>query len=229
MLRRLPDDGLRVGQRRQLVQDFTDHMVAGGVDRYAAAGMAAAWWEQSFHELQTATNRGWKAVIDAWLTTTEASKDDKNVRNLADQTVIKLLAGPLLAQRTALGDEHARLDAKVKAAGDHCLTPAEIKELKSARTRTKKSLKAIDASLLPRARQILKAMAHADAPAQAIGVLRGRIAKLVTDHTATTERSALTWYDTLTRKYGTNLYELEAQRDAASARLNQHLKDLRYG
>ena len=49
-----------------------------GVDRFAAAGMAATWWEESFYELQTAASRGWTAVIDAWLTTAEAGQDDKN-------------------------------------------------------------------------------------------------------------------------------------------------------
>ena len=98
MLRRLPDNGIRVGQRHQLVADFTSRMVPAGVDRFAAAGMAATWWEESFYELETAANRGWKAVIEAWLTTTEASQDDKKAPNLADQTVIKLLAGPQLSR-----------------------------------------------------------------------------------------------------------------------------------
>ena len=122
MLRQLPDRGIRAGQRHQLVKDFTDHMDAVGMDRFAAAGMAATWWEESFYELETAANRGWKAVIDAWLTTTEASKDDKKALNLADQTAIKLLAGPQLAERTVLAVEHARLDAEIKAAGDNALT-----------------------------------------------------------------------------------------------------------
>ena len=173
MLRQLPDRGIRVGQRQQLVKDFTDHMVAAGVDRFAAAGMAATWWEESFYELETAANRGWKAVIDAWLTTVEASKDDKKAPTLADQTVIKLLAGPLLAVRTDLAAEHARLDAEIKAAEasdneheerDDALRPAEIKKLRSARAKAKKNLKAIDASLLATARQTLDAMPPADAP-----------------------------------------------------------------
>ena len=93
MLCQLPDRGIRVGQRHQLVKNFTAHMVPAGMDRFAAVGMAATWWEESFYELETAANRGWKAVIDAWLTTAEASKDDKKAPNLADQTAIKLLAG----------------------------------------------------------------------------------------------------------------------------------------
>ena len=228
VLRQLPDNGIQVGQRRQLVQGFTDHMVAAGIDHFAAAGMAATWWEESFHELQTADSRGWKAVIDAWLTTTEASKDDKNAPNLADQTVIKLLAGPQLAERTVLADEHTRLDAEIKTAGGHSLNPAEIKKLKSARTRAKKNLKAIDQSLLGVARQTLDTMPHADAPAQAIGVLRSRIEKLVAAHIATIERSTIAWYDNLTNKYGTTLRRLETERDIATARLNQHFKELGY-
>ena len=105
MLRALPDSGILVGQRQQLVEDFTAHMAPAGMDRFAAAGMAATWWEESFYELQTAASRGWKAVIDAWLTTAEASADDKNAPDLADQIAIKLLAGPELATRADLAAE----------------------------------------------------------------------------------------------------------------------------
>ena len=239
MLRQLPDHGIRVGQRHQLVKDFTAHMAPAGMDRFTAAGITATWWEQSFYELQTAANRGWKTVIDAWLTTTEASKDDKKAPNLADQTVIKLLAAPQLAQRTVLAAEHARLDAEIKTAQapnddedqpDHnAPTPTEIKKLKTARTKTKKNLKAIDASLLDTARQTLNTMPPTDAPTQAIDVLRSRIQKHVADHNTTIERTALTWYDNLTNKYGTTLRQLETERDTAASRLRQHLKELGYG
>ena len=232
ILRQLPDDGIRAGQRHQLVENFMFRMVAAGVDRFAAAGMAATWWEESFYELQTAASRGWKAVIDAWLTTTEAREDDKSAPNLADQAVIKLLAEPQLAERTALVDEYARLDDFIKdaeALDEQALSEAVVKRLKSARTKAKKSLRAIEGSLLATSRQTLDAMPPADAPAKAVSVLRGRIEKLVKDHFATIERNALAWYDDLASKYGTNLHELKIQRDAAAARLTQHLTDLGYG
>ena len=72
------------------------------MDRFTAAGMAATWWEDSVHEFQTAVSRGWKAVIEAWLTTAEASQDDKNAPDLADQIAVKLLAGAQLASRPSL-------------------------------------------------------------------------------------------------------------------------------
>ena len=239
MLRALPDSGILVGQRQQLVEDFTAHMAPAGMDRFAAAGMAATWWEESVYELQTAASRGWKAVIDAWLTTAEAGADDKNAPDLADQIAIKLLAGPELAARTDLAAEHARLDAEIKAAetsddeddepDDDTLSPAEIKKLKSARTKAKKNLKALDASLLAVARRTLDAMPPAEALPEAIGVLRSRIEKLVADHFANIERSTLAWYDNIVNKYGTTLRDLEAERDATAACLEKHLRELGYG
>ena len=238
MLRALPSSGILVGQRQQLVEDFTAHMAPAGMDRFAAAGMAATWWEESFHELETAANRGWKAVIDAWLTTAEAAADDKNAPDLADQTAIKLLAGPELATRTDLADKAARLDAEIKAAeasddgddepDDDALSPADLKNLRAARTKARKDLKSIDSSLLAVARQTLDVMSAAEAVPRAIGVLRSRIENLVADHFATIERSTLTWHDNLANKYGTTLRHLEAERDAAAARLEKHLKDLGY-
>ncbi len=239
MLRALPDSGILVGQRQQLVEDFTAHMAPAGMDRFTAAGMAATWWEESVYELQTAASRGWKAVIDAWLTTAEAGADDKNAPDLADQIAIKILAGPELAARADLAAEAARLDAEIKAAeasddesderDDDAVSPAELKRLTSSRTKSRKDLKALDASLLAVARQILDAMPPADALPAAIDVLRSRIERLVADHFANIERSTLAWYDNLVNKYGTTLRDLEAERDAAAARLEKRLKELGYG
>ena len=101
--------------------------------------------------------------------------------------------------------------------------------MKSARTKAKKGLKILDASLLAVARRNLDVMPLVDAPTEAIGLLRSRIEKLVVDHFAAIERSTLAWYDNLVNKYGTTLQNLEAERDAAAARLQKHLKELGYG
>ena len=238
LLHSVPERGSLVGLRHQLVEDFTAHMAAIGMDRFEAAGMAATWWEASFHDLQTATSRGWKAVIEAWLTTAEASQDDKNAPDLADQTAIKLLAGPQLASRAELRDALASLDAEIKAAeatGDEDEepdedgpSPAEIKRMKSERTRAKKTLKAMDASLLAAARTALDEMPVATAPTHAIKELHGRIERLAADHFADLQRGTLAWYDNLVNKYGTTLRQLEAERDAAATRLDQHLLELGY-
>ena len=224
-----------VGLRQQLVEHLTACMAPAGMDRFDAAGMAATWWQDSFHELQTAGSRGWKAVIEAWLTTVEASQDDKKAPDLGDQIAIGLLAGPQLVNRAELADALASLDAEIKAAealddedDDGRPSPTEIKKMKSERTEAKKKLKAIDASLLDTARQTLDNMPPAEAPSEAIGILRTRIERLVADHFAAIERSTLTWYDNLTNKYGTTFQNLEAERDAAITSLKNHLTEIGY-
>ena len=100
--------------------------------------------------------------------------------------------------------------------------------MKSERTTVKKTLKAIDASFLVTARQILDVVSEADAPAEVIGVLRSRIEKLVADHFAHIERNTLDWYDNLINKYGITLRQLELERDKAATRLDKYLKELGY-
>ena len=200
--------------------------------------MAATWWEASFHDLQTAISRGWTAVIEAWLTTAEASQDNKNAPDLADQTAIKLLAGPQLASRAELRDAVASLDAAIKAAeatadkddgpDQDSPSPVEIRRMKSERTKAKKTLKAVEASLLAAARTALDEMLPAMAPTHAMSELRSRIERLVADHFAEIQRNTLDWYDNLVNKYGTTLYELEQERDAAAARLVKYLRELGY-
>ena len=238
MLRDLPDLASLAGLRRQLVEDFTANMAAAGMDRFDVSGIAATWWEDNVHELQTAVSRGYKAVIEGWLTTAEASQGDKNATDLTDQIAIKLLASPQLTSRAELAAALASLDAEVKAADAACEeddgfdddapTPADIKKMKSERTKAKKLLKEIDASLLATARQTLDAKSETAAPVEVIGVLRSPIETLVATYFADIERTALAWYDNLVDKYGTTLWDLETERDTATTRLEKHLKDLGY-
>ncbi len=201
-------------------------MMPTGMDRFTAAGIAATWWEESFFELKTAASRGWKAVLEAWLTTAEASQEDHNAPPMADQIAVRLLAASELAKRSELVAEHARLDAAIKS-GDY--SPAEIRKLKAVRTKAKRALKVLEAGLLTIARQTLETLSPDDALVKAIGELLRRVEKLVADHFAEVERSVVDWYDNLVNKYGTTLESLETERDTATAWLDKHLKELGYG
>jgi type I restriction-modification system DNA methylase subunit len=198
-------------------------------------------WEDSVFDLQAAASRGWNAVLEGWLTTAEATQDDKNAPDLADQTAIRLLAADALDQRRELATEAARLDAEIKAAessGDEddedaepedTISPDELKKLKAARTKAKKDLKTIDAGLLSTARSALAGMSAEVATDVVIGELRSRIEQLLDDHYSGIERQVIAWHDNLADKYGTTLRELEAAtRDEAAARLDKHLQELGY-
>ena len=236
----LPETGTIVGLRSDLVGTFVTHLQPEGIDRFTAAGVAATWWEDSVFDLQAAASRGWNAVLEGWLTTTEATQDDKSAPDLADQTAIRLLAADALAQRRELATEAARLDAEIKDAepsGDEddgddterTISPDELKKLKTARTKAKKDLKTVDAGLLTTARSALANMSSEAATDLVIGELRSRIEHLLHDHYSGLERQAIGWHDNLAGKYGTTLHELEASRDKAATQLKKHLQDLGYG
>ncbi len=223
---------------RLLLDSFTACMTSAGLNRFEAAGMVAVWWQQSINELQTAANRGWKAAIEAWLTTAEASQDEKNAPDLADRTAIKLLAGSQLAKRADLVIEHARLVVEINDAealegddvsGDDIVSLSEVRALEAERTRVKRALKSVDDELLTAAHQALRDMRLDRAPAEAVGVLRSRFEELVADHFASVERNIVTWFNNLANKYGITLNQLESECDGASARLERHLMELGYG
>ena len=238
MLQELPERGHLFGQRQLLIDDFTTRMVSVGIDRFAAAGMVATWWEGCFYELETAANRGWKAVIEGWLVTAEASQSDKNGSDLVDQTAIKLLAVTRLDERDSLVAEYARLDAEIKSAesideDDDGLekqpNATEIRALKSARAKAKKEVRTIDNSLITTARQIFNDMLLDEAFHHVNTVLCGRIEEIMAAYFADTERSILFWYDNLIRKYGTSLFEILDERDSITARLDKRFRRLGYG
>jgi type I restriction enzyme M protein len=236
----LPETGTLVGLRTDLVDAFVAHFEPEGIDRFAAAGMAATWWEDSVFDLQAAASRGWNAVLEGWLTTAEATRDDKNASDLADQTAIRLLATDALDQRRELATDVARLDAEIKGAepsGDEddladepedAISPDELKKLKAARTTAKKDLKTIDAELLATARSELAGMNPDAATDVVIGELRIRIERLIGDYYASIEREIAGWHGNLADKYGTTFRHLEATRDEATARLGKHLQELGY-
>ncbi len=238
----LPKTATLVGLRTALMNSFVAHLEPHGINRFAAAGMAATWWEDSTFDLKAAASRGWMAVAEGWLTTAEASQEDKNAPDLADTLAIRILAGEHLASRATLASEAACLDAEVKAAEttssddeeaddedrEDAISPAELKQLKADRTKAKKDLKAIDDGLLAEAKKRLAAMNETDAFERVSTELLSRIEQLVSDHYADIQRRITAWHNNLADKYAIHLHQLESARDDASARLAQHLKGLGY-
>ena len=246
VLEALPATATLVGVRSNLVGAFVGAMEPAVLDRFEAAGIAATWWQDSLFDLKAAASRGWKAVLEGWLTTAEAGQGDKNAPDLADTLAIRVLVPDLLSDRSSLAASFTQLDAEVKAAesssessdeddddsaesSEEELSPAELKKLKLRRTEAKKQLKTLDDRLLASAKKRLAAMDSAESFSQAVDELFGRVEVMVDEHFTAIERRVGAWYDNLAGKYGTTLGELEAARDAAAARLAVHLKELGYG
>ena len=237
LLDALPELTSLAGLRHQMVKSFTVHMAPAAMDAFEAAGMAATWWDESVHELQTAVSRDWKTVIEAWLTAAEASQGNQNAQDLAEHVAIKLLARCQLNARNELVTAISRLTFEIEAAenahgNDECdenaPASAEINKLMSERAESRQSLKAIDDSLLDTARHAFGAMPSGTAFASAIEVLRGRFENQMADYFGIIERNTLVWYEELSKKYGSTLGQLKAERDGAAIRLDQLLRRLGY-
>lgn len=238
MLPKLPDSGHLFGWRDLLVESFTTRMVSVGIDHFVGAGMAATWWEECFYDFETAASRGWKVVVEAWLTTAEAGQSDKNGPDLADRPVIRLLAETTFSERNNLVSEYTRLDTEIKSTevidegsdgSEMRFSSAEIRNLKSARAKAKRKLKAIDDSLVAISHQTLDGMSQVEAISCASTVLRNRAEVIVSDYYADIERSILAWYSNLVSKYSTDLRSLIVKRDFAADCLDKNFEDLGYG
>jgi type I restriction enzyme M protein len=169
-------------------------------------------------------------------------QQDGSNGSLGDQPVIAALAADLLHQREDAATEFAVLDAAIKAAesGDEdaeseeaepeeeSLTEAELKELKSRRTKAKKQLKDLDNRLLQSASWAREGLGPEQVQTLVLSLLRQRLAVALDRRVAAHGRELANWYMIWHDKYAVTLRELEAERDDASKRLDEHLTGLGY-
>lgn len=238
----LPNTTTLVGLRSDLVDAFVAGLQPEGVNRFVSAGMAATWWEDCVFDLQAAASRGWKAIIEGWLTSVDATEDDKTSPDLADQTAIRLLASAALVDHDEIASEVLRLDAEIKTAErsngeddddddelEATISPDDLKKLKTARSQAKKDLRSIDAGLISDARSTFASLSEEAATSIVTGELRSRIERMLSDYYGGLEREVIAWYDNIADKYGTTLRQLELSRTEAVARLDEYLKEHGYG
>ena len=241
----LDDSGTLIGLRSDLVHHFHKPLAdIGPLDRYQTAGIVARWWDDHTFDLQTLDTRGIDGVIDAWLTTATTAQDDKNAPPLADQALIQRLVPDILDEREGLAAAVAELDATIKSAQntsdddetadeledtqEDALTEAELKRLKSRRTKARKSLKELDSQLLHQASQARQALTRDQAESLVLGVLHQRLFSAV-EMLVMAHRQELTdIYQNWHGKYAITLRDLEARRDQGTKRLGQYLQDLGY-
>lgn len=188
-------------------------------------------------DLETLATRGPDGVVDGWLTTAVAAQEAG--ASLSEQPLIHALLPDLLAEREALAIEVAELDAAMKGsdarnddqpdaedgADDDGPTPEQLKELKGRRTKAKKALRLLDASLLESAAE---ARSRVDAHALVLDLLRARLQDGLERRVSAHRRTLVARYETWHAKYAVTLRQLEAQLDAAAQRLDAFLQELGY-
>lgn len=234
--------------RAELIELFQEPLAEiGPLDRFQTAGIVARWWDGLRFDIETAWYRGAFGVIDGWLTTIEARQDEKNPPPLTEEPIMRRLVEHDLKERERLAVKVAELDATIKAAeaakadggddedalgegelDDDGLTPDQVKRLKQERTRSRKALKALDARLLGSAREARLTLAREEAESMVLNILHEDLSRGFERQVRTHRQHLVSIYQNWHDKYAVTLRELEARRDAATAKLNQYLKDLGY-
>jgi type I restriction enzyme M protein len=230
--------GSLVGMRADLLDSFADSLEPVGLlDRHELRGLAARWWDDVSFDLETLATRGADGVIDGWLTTARAAQEDG--ASLMDHPLVRALVPELLVEREELAAQVAEIDAAIKSAeaasgeevdgddeaDDEALAPAELKALKSQRTKAKKALKALDAKLLDDA---IAARGQAHGETLACELLQRQLQGGLTRRVVALRHVLVQRYETWHDKYAVTMRDIEAERDAAARRLDTFLAELGY-
>lgn len=231
-----------VDLRRDLIETFRERLAyLPLLDPFAIRGVIASWWGDSLPDLKTLATLGYRGLIEAWTATVlDALVEEKAKVKPLDHKVARALMPEYLDKVASLEAEVAELDSAIKSAttpddevdeaetSEDTLSPAEIKNLKSKLTATKKQLRTEKAAFGQRlgkasevlgdssARQIVLDALHADLLAEA----QDRI----TRHRREVIAAFETWWD----KYRVTLADLNAESDVTEKKVAGFLKELGY-
>lgn len=251
-LRELPGTRRIMDTRAELLDSFVAELTPIGVlDRFQLAGAVASWWGGVQADIRTLAYNQFSGVVQGWLTSIQNAFDDEGSaavlnaqrraaekRKAKEHPLVPFVLADYLTELEEAENLRAELDAKVKAATaapDEDAEEAEptdpvvLKRLKAQRTAAKAKVKKLEAAFVGKlgvgARQIQIAETEPDL---VMRILKADLSRRLDARMATCRRTLADRYKTWADKYAVTLPELEAQRAAASARVNEMLRELGY-
>jgi type I restriction enzyme M protein len=230
-----------VDLRKELIGTFQSALAPTELlDRFAVSGVIASWWGSSLPDLKTLATLGYGGLVDAWVTTVlDALGEEKAKVNPLDHKVARALLPQYLDQLAAHEAEVVELDSMIKAAtatddeedaepDEDALSPAEVKKLKSQLTATKKTLRIEKAAFARRLGEASAALDGSSARQIVLDAMERDLVAEARDRITRHRRVVVAVFETWWDKYQTPLSTLEAERDAAAAKLAGFLKELGY-
>ncbi|MEU8108396.1 class I SAM-dependent DNA methyltransferase [Nonomuraea muscovyensis] len=243
--------------RADLLDSFvTELLPLDMLDRFELAGVVAAWWGEAQYDIKTLGLNGFEGVVEGWLTTVESAfaLDEEDVeywdkqkiaaekRKARDHRVVPALIPDYLVELEEAETAYAELNAQLKAStakpseddeeadepAEEQLSEAELKALKSRTADARKKVGALEDHFLPRLRMAAGALDASGRRALVLDVLRLQVSSRLDSRTAAARRLFENAFRMWADKYAVTLRDLEAQREAAAARLGTYLKELGY-
>lgn len=238
---KLQSAGDLVELRKEFIETFRGALEATPLlDYFAVSGVIASWWGVSLPDLKALATLGYRGLIEAWVATVlDALEEEKAKVNPLDHKVARALLPGYLDQLAALEAEVAELDSTIKAAtatdddedaepAEDVLPPSEVKKLKSKLTSTKKQLKAEKAAFAHRLAEASEALDDSSGRKIVLDAMKHDLLAEAQDRIARHRRAVIAAFEMWWDKYQLPLSVLEAERDAAAAKLTGFLKGLGY-
>ena len=240
----LPGTKDLLGTRDRLMESFEAAMLPlAMLDRFQVTGAIAAWWDLIEFDMRTLANQGFVGLIDSWVASVRAAVEDDESRN-GDDPMEHPLVEHLLPGYLAKLDDLAARDADIKAQidegkrlqeaddpdvdEDEIPSDNDLTEMRRERRRVRKERKEMVNNFLHRLETARADVAPEEAQALVLAIQRQRLETKL-DRYATEKRQVLieaieTWWN----KYHVSLRALEAEREAAAARLDGFVEELGY-
>jgi type I restriction enzyme M protein len=239
----LPSTKSLMQVRRTLLESFTETLLPVGLlDRYQLAGTIVRWWNTNQYDLRTLIAHCFTGVVDGWVTTITTAMEDNDVKtDPLDHRLVPELLPSYLEELAAIEARRTGLDAQIKAIAppadaeeedepndDEGMSPAEFAVLKKDLAGVRKQQKAMQQEFiikLGKARAELTATQEQDL---VLCLARDDIAAHLEAYVAAHRQMIIAAMETWWDKYAVTLAQTEADRNAATAKLADFLKDLGY-
>ncbi len=239
----LPTTKSLMNVRRTLLESFIAELLPVGLlDRFQLAGVIVRWWNTNQYDLRTLVAHSFTGVVDGWVTTITTAMEDSDAKaDPLDHKLVPELLPSYLKELAAVEARRAELDAQVKAAaakGDEndeepaddaqVLSLAGFAALKKQLTGVKKQQQAMYHEFIT---QLAKTRAELTAPQErdlVLRLMRSDLTAHLTSYVSANRLQIITALENWWDKYAFPLHQIEADRDAAIAKLAGFLEDLGY-
>jgi type I restriction enzyme M protein len=231
-----------LGARNALRDAFEVALLPVGVlDRFQVTGAVAAWWDAIDYDLRTLANQGFQGLVDSWVASIRAAVEDDESRNgqePLDHPLVERLLPGYLDRLDALAARDAELKAQIaegkrlqeddEADEEDVPTDDELTEMRRERRAARKERRELQADFLERLDEARAGVGDDQARDLVLEIERERLAEELERYATAKGQALVAALETLWDKYHVSLRELEAERDAAAARLEGFVEELGY-
>jgi type I restriction enzyme M protein len=237
----LPTNKSLMKARRTLLESFTAELLPVGLlDRFQLAGVIVRWWNTNQYDLRTLVAHGFTGVIDGWVTTiTTALENGNNKIDTVDHKLVSALLPSFMDELAVIETRSAELDAQIKAASSfteeedeepnaEAPSPAELDALKRDLALVRKQQKSMNQEFIIKLGKARSELTAAEERELVLTLAKKNVAAHLDAYVSFHRQQILGAFENWWDKYAVPMTQIEAERNAATAKLARFLKELGY-